>query len=71
MKTKQRVVRDQNGVRLTASVSREPDGTWGRTVWFGGVNGLGTNVRRYYYVTRAAAMRGDISDEISRDGRVA
>lgn len=71
MKTKRRAVRDQNGERLTASVAREPDGTWGRTVWFGGVNGLGTNVRRYFYSTRATAMRGDISDEIGRDGRVA
>ncbi len=64
------MVRDQNGNRLTASVEREGAG-WGATVWFGGQNGLGTNVRRYIYQTRDQARDADISDDIGRRGRIA
>ncbi len=63
-------VRDQNGNRLSANVRRESDGSWGRTVWFGGANGFATTVRRYFYRSRAEARKGCISDEIGRDGRV-
>jgi len=62
--------RDQNGRRLHADVRREEDGSWGATVWFGGLNGLGTHVRRYYYRTRAEARRADISDSPGRRGCV-
>jgi len=57
------MVRDANGNRLHRDVRREPCGCWGATVWFGGWNGLGTNVRRYYYPTRAKARAADITDE--------
>lgn len=63
-------VKDQNGRRLAANVAREADGTWSATVWFGGMNGLGTNVRRYYYETRDAAKRADIPDDIGKSGLV-
>ncbi len=52
---------DQNGNKVTASVRREPDGTWARNVWWG--SGVVTNVeRRYGYPTKAAALAGDISE---------
>jgi hypothetical protein len=57
-------VRDQNGNRLTQNIKREETSKgllWGVTVWFGGWNGLGTNVRRYYYKTRKEARNADIS----------
>ena len=63
-------VRDSNGKKLTKSVKKEEQG-WGATVWFGGANGLGTNVRRYYYETKTQAQNGDISDEIGKRGRLA
>lgn len=62
--------RDQNGKRLAAKVAREADGTWGANVWFGGANGLGTDVRRYYYETRDDARCADISHEIGKFSRV-
>ena len=62
--------RNSNGAILVRDVRRENDG-WGVNVWFGGVNGLGTNERRYVYETRQAARSGDISDEIGRHGRIA
>jgi len=61
--------KDQNGNDLTRSVKKEENG-WGSNVWFGGINGLGTNVRRYYYSTKKAALKSDISDEIGKDGRI-
>ena len=63
-------VTDSNGKNLTKSVKEEEQG-WGVNVWFGGANGLGTNVRRYYYETKAQAQNGDISDDIGKRGRVA
>jgi len=56
---------DQNGNRLSKDVRREPDGTWGVTVWFGTP---ATNVRRYYYRTREQARQGDISDGPGQNG---
>ena len=62
---------DSNGTTLRRNVRRGKEGgTWGVNVWFGGANGLGTNVRRYYYQTRATAQEGGISDEVGRNGRV-
>ena len=63
-------VTDNNGKTLSKNVKKEEQG-WGVTVWFGGLNGLGTNVRRYYYETRSQAQNGDISDDIGKRGRVA
>lgn len=51
---------DQNNNRVTSSVRREADGTWGANVWFG--SGFVTDVRRYVYRTRAQARQADISD---------
>jgi len=65
-----KITKDSNGNTLTSSISREGSG-WGVTVWFGGYNGLGIDVRRYTYETRAAARRGDISDSIGQNGRLA
>ena len=59
---------NQNGEQISREIRREPDGTWGRNVWFG--SGCVTNVRRYYYRTRMHAVQGDISDEVGRAGRV-
>lgn len=57
------VIRDQNGKRVTRSVRREADGSWGVTVWFGGAfNGLATSITRLRFRTRAAARGADISD---------
>jgi len=64
------MIRDPNGNPLHSNVRREGDG-WGVTVWFGGFNGLGTNVRRYVYRTRAQARDGDISDSVGDRGRIA
>lgn len=50
-----------NGQRLTPAIRQEADGTWGVTVWFGGLNNFGTNVRRYRYATRAQARSANIS----------
>lgn len=63
-------VRDQNGRVLTPSVRRGPDGLWGATVWWGGINGLGTTVRRYHYATRRQARQADISHAVGSQGRV-
>jgi len=60
--------RDSNDMVVTMSIRHEPDGTWGRNVWFGRRNV--TDVRRYYYRTRVAARAGDISDDIGQSGRV-
>jgi len=64
------MIRDSNGQPLAKRVRQSANGRWGRTVWFGGLNGLGTNVRRYYYRTHRAALAGDISDAIGRRGRI-
>lgn len=56
------MVRDQNGRRVTRSVRREAEDLWGVTVWFGGWNGLATDVRRLTFRTRESARRADISD---------
>ena len=63
-------VKDQNGKTLTRSIKKEEAG-WGVTVWFGGINGLVTNVRRYYYESKSAAQDADISDNIGYRGRIA
>lgn len=54
-------IKDSNGRPVTPSVSHDADG-WGVTVWMGGRNGLATDVRRYYYATRAQARAASISD---------
>ena len=59
---------DSNGTTVTKDIRKEPDGTWGRTVWFGSHNV--TTVRRYFYSSRQTARAGDISDEIGTAGRV-
>ena len=56
------MVRDQNGRRVTRSVRREEDGTWGVTVWFGGPPGIATNIVRLRFRTREAARFADISN---------
>ncbi len=58
---------DTNGNRINLDIRREQDG-WGRNVWWG--SGCVTNVRRYVYATRRQARRGDISDDIGRNGRI-
>ena len=58
---------DSNGNRVFKNLRREGN-VWGVNVWFG--SGCVTNVRRYYYATREAAQKADISDEIGTDGRV-
>ena len=58
---------DGNGKRVFKDLRREGD-VWGVNVWFG--RGCVTNVRRYYYATRAAAQNADISDEIGKNGRI-
>lgn len=68
------MIRDFNGNRVQANVRREDVGgrqLWGATVWFGGLYGVASDVRRYYYATRAAARRGSISDTPGKRGRVA
>ena len=64
--------RDQNGNIVTKSVRKEEKG-WGANVWFGGAPGCGcaTNLTRYFYDTKSAAMEGDISNDIGACGRVA
>jgi len=61
-----RHVYDSNGNRLYRNVRRAvtADGTegWGVTVWSGGINGLGTSVRRLVFETREQARKADISD---------
>lgn len=59
---------DQNGKAVTQSIRREQDGTWGATVWFG--CNPATDIRRYYYRTRQAARKSDISDDIGKYDRV-
>lgn len=51
---------DSNGNILRRDIRREGDG-WGVTVWFGDLNGLGTNVQRRIYPTRSEARDADIS----------
>ena len=63
------MVQDQNRNPLHRCIHREA-GAWGVTVWFGGGNGLATNVRRYFYKTRKQARDGDISDTVGKRGRV-
>lgn len=58
---------DSNGNRVFRAVRKDGD-VWGANVWSG--SGCVTNVRRYYYSTRAAARKADISDEIGKRGRV-
>ena len=53
---------------VTRDVRREADGTWGVNVWSG--SQYVTDVRRYFYSTRDAARKGDISDAPGRHGRV-
>ena len=53
---------DQNGNRVTRSIRRNASGNWEVTVYFGGLYGFATNVRRIEMRTRAAARRADISD---------
>jgi hypothetical protein len=66
------MIRDSNGTPLNRNVRREANGYWYVTVWFGGVNGMGTDVRRYGYRTREQARNGDISDDFgARTGRIA
>ena len=60
---------DQNGNRVCQNIQREDEG-WGVTVWFGGINGFTTTVRRNVYATRAQARKGDISDDIGQRGRI-
>lgn len=60
--------RDANGKRLCRNVARE-DAGWGSTVHFG--HRPATEIRRYIYATRAQARQGNISDDISRRGRIA
>jgi hypothetical protein len=70
------MTRDQNGRPIRKNIAREsaPRGdapiAWGVTVWFGGWNGLGTDVRRYFYRTRDEARKADISDRLGQRGRV-
>ena len=54
---------DSNGKKVQRNVAQNSDGTWSANVWFGGLNGLATNVRRYTYATRQEARDADISDE--------
>ena len=63
------IVRDPNGNRVRKNVCRDDTG-WGVTVWFGGINGFTTIVRRHVYATRAQAQDGDISDGVGQRGRV-
>ena len=65
-----KIPRDSNGNRLTRDIRREGAG-WGVNVWFGGWNGLGTNLRRYVYRTKRQAQNGDISDGVGSSGRIA
>ena len=63
---------DPDGRQISQDIRREEvDGRllWGRNVWFG--SGCVTNARRYYYLTRLAAVQADISDEIGHGKRVA
>lgn len=62
--------RDSNGTPVSASIIRSRDG-WAARVWFGGLNGLATDVRTYTYRTREQARRADISDGIGQRGRIA
>jgi hypothetical protein len=62
---------DSNGRRVFRDIRREEGeegDVWGVNVWFG--CGCVTNVRRYYYATRAAARKADISDEVGKNGRI-
>jgi len=62
---------DSNGRRVFRDIRREEGeegNVWGVNVWFG--CGWVTNVRRYYYATRAAARKADISDEVGKNGRI-
>lgn len=63
---------DQNGQRVDRRVWWNPDKrAWGADVYWGGGLGPATTVRRYYYVSRDAARRADLSDDIGKRGRVA
>ena len=65
------MLHDQNGKRITQKVCREADGTWGATVWSGGLlSECVTSVRRYHYATRREARDADISDDIGKSGRI-
>lgn len=57
-------MRDQNGKRVARRIRREPqlDG-WGVNVWFGGVNGLCTSLRRHVYSTRREARGASIATQ--------
>lgn len=57
-----RIVRDQNGKQLSRNIVRDGDGYWGVNVWFGGLNGLATDVRRYRYRTRNQARAATVAD---------
>ena len=65
-------IRDQNGNVLTRSISpdvtRHGDAGWGVTLWFGGIYGFATNVRRVVFATRAQARQADISNYASAPG---
>ena len=70
-------VRNSNGFRLHRHVRLQRIFTgggyetlWGCNVWFGGLNGVGTNERRHYYLTRAQARAADISDDQSNSALV-
>lgn len=65
-----KLTRDQDGDILRHSVCREKNGLWGATVWFGGLYGFATNVRRYYYPTRRDARNACISDDDENSNRV-
>lgn len=63
----QKATRDQNGRTVAASIKRTTKG-WERKVWFG--TNPATNVRTYVYDSRDNARRGDISDDIGKNGRI-
>jgi hypothetical protein len=58
---KNAVVFDSNENFVDTKISAETDGTWSAMVWFGGH--YVTNVRRYFYATKAEAESACISDE--------
>ncbi len=63
------MMRNVDGNVVCRNLRREPDGLWGVTVWFGGWNGIVTNIRRYHYATRDQAQHADISHDIGEHGR--
>ena len=61
-------IKDQNGNIVRRDIRKEC-AQWGVNVWFGGVNGLATSLRRYYYGTRQQARCASIGDVVGQNGR--